>query len=82
MPHFIRKDDNVADNSRDIELNPQLKRKYNKESSRVDVVDLNKYLVEGKPLDQCKENVSGKDIRKAMKEVNKTYKYKNEMNGR
>lgn len=73
IPHFIQKDNVVADASRDISLNPTLKEKYSKPNSKVDVVDLNRYLVDGKPLEQCKENVSGKDVRASMTNLNKNY---------
>lgn len=73
MKHFIRHDEVVADGSRNISLNPKLKEKYNKEGSKVAIVDLNQYLVEEKPLDTAKQKVSGKDARKAMKDVKKTY---------
>ncbi len=82
IPHFIKKDSLVADTSRDISLNPQLKQKYDKESSRVDIVDLNQYLVENKSIEQSSQNVRGKDARQAMTDLNKTYIQKNMKDGR
>lgn len=69
--HFVKKDEVVADGSRDISLNPQLKDKYKGGKSKVAVVDLNQYLVDGKPLDEAKQKVSGQDARMAMAEVKK-----------
>lgn len=73
IKHFIKHDEVVADGSRDIALNPNLKEKYKKEGSKATIVDLNAYLVDGKPLEQAKEKVSGKDARKAMTEIRKNH---------
>lgn len=82
IPHFIKKESKVADNSRDISLNPQLKKKYDKESSRVVIVDLNQYLVENKSIEQSTQKVSGKDVRQAMTELRESYIPKNMKDGR
>lgn len=71
MKHFVDKDNNIADCSRDISLNPEMKRKYDKPGSKVKIVDLNLYLVEGKDLEQSITNAAGKDARKAMAKVKK-----------
>ena len=73
IKHFITKDAVVADGSRDIALNPQLKAKYKKEGSKVPVVDLNAYLVDNKTLSESTEKVSGKDTKKVMNEIRKNY---------
>lgn len=69
--HFVKHDEAVADGSRNIALNPILKDKYKKPGSKVDVIDLNQYLVEGKPLEQSTSQVSGKDARTEMATVKK-----------
>lgn len=69
--HFVKKDEVVADGSRDISLNPKLKDKYKSGKSKVAVVDLNQYLVDGKPLEEAKQRVNGQDARMAMAEVKK-----------
>lgn len=71
VSHFIKHDEVAADGSRNIALNPKLKDKYKKEGSKVAIVDLNQYLVEGKPLEECKEKVAGKDARQAMMTLQK-----------
>ena len=73
IPHFINKTDKVADNSRDIALNPDMKKYYDKPNSDVNIVDLNKYLVEGKPLEQSTIQGKGKDARQNMEELSKNY---------
>lgn len=67
--HAVKQDYVASDASRDISLNPQLKEKYKKGDSKVAVVDLNAYLVEGKTLEQSSQQVSGKDARQAMQQV-------------
>lgn len=69
--HFIKKDEVVADGTRDISLNPKLKDKYKSGKSKVAVIDLNQYLVDGKPLEEAKQRVSGQDARRVMAEVKK-----------
>ena len=73
MEHFTVRDAVVADGSRDIKLNPQLKDKYKDGTSKVDIIDLNAYLVDGKPLEESKEKVSGKDAREAMARLSRFY---------
>lgn len=73
MEHFTVRDAVVADGSRDIKLNPQLKDKYKDGTSKVDIIDLNSYLVDGKPLEESKEKVSGKDAREAMTRLSRFY---------
>jgi hypothetical protein len=60
--HFLKKDEVAADGSRDISLNPEYDKKYKKPESKVVVTDLNAYLIDGKPLDQCQQTVRGKDL--------------------
>lgn len=71
IEHFVKKDEVVADGSRDISLNPKLKDKYKSGKSKVAVVDLNQYLVDGKTLEEAKQRVNGQDARMAMAEVKK-----------
>lgn len=69
IKHFVAKDEVVADGSRNISLNPVLKNKYKKENSKVVITDLNQYLIEGKPLDQCQNKVRASDARQHMEVV-------------
>ena len=69
--HHLAKDEVVSDGSRNFELNPRLKGKYDKEGSKVAMVDLNEYLAEGKTLEESTQRVSGKDIRQAAAEMKK-----------
>lgn len=71
IEHFIKKDEVVADGSRNISLNPQFKGKMNKPNSKTAITDLNMYLVEGKPLETAKQQVRGQDARQVMSEVQK-----------
>lgn len=73
MKHYAVKDEVVADGSRNIALNPKLKEKYGKEGSKAAIVDLNAYLVDGKPLEEAKQKVSGKDARQVMSQLKKQY---------
>lgn len=82
IPHFINKHDNVADNSRDIALNPDMKKYYNKPNSDVDIIDLNQYLVDGKPLEQSSIQGKGKDAHKNMEELAKNYARQNNSESR
>lgn len=74
IAHFVDENNKVADNSRDIELNPDLKKRYKKPNSDVQVVDLNQYLVEGKTLEQSTQKVKGRDLRLKMHELADAYK--------
>ncbi len=78
IPHFIKKDNVVADASRDISLNPVLKDKYQKPNSKVDIVDLNQYLVEDKPLEQATIEGKGKDVRQNMENLAQSYARQNQ----
>ncbi len=60
--HFLKKDKVAADGSRDISLNPEYDKKYKKPESNVVVTDLNAYLIDGKPLEQCQQTVKGNDL--------------------
>ena len=74
MEHYLAHDEVVADGSRNIELNPKLKESFKKENSKITIIDLNQYLVEGKSLQDSSFKRSGRDARKAMHEVNKNNK--------
>ena len=80
--HFAKKDNVVADASRDISLNPKMKEKYTKPESNVEIVDLNKYIAEGKPLEQSIIKSKGKDVRDKMKTLNKNYSRSNKQETR
>lgn len=82
IPHFIKKDSKVADNSRDITLNPDMKKYYDKPNSDVNIVDLNQYLVEGKPLEQSTIQGKGRDARTNMEKLSQNYARKNKLEGR
>ena len=82
IPHFISKTDKVADNSRDIALNPDMKKYYDKPNSNVGIVDLNQYLVEGKPLEQSTIQGKGKDAHQNMEELSQNYARTSKLEGR
>lgn len=82
ISHFAKKDNVVADASRDISLNPKMKEKYTKPESNVEIVDLNKYIAEGKPLEQSIIKSKGKDVRDKMKTLNKNYSRSNKQETR
>lgn len=69
IKHFITKDNVAADGSRDISLNPELKRN----AKQMVHTDLNQYLVEGKPLDNAtvQYKTSAKDARVEMATLKK-----------
>ena len=82
LPHFVNKQSIVADNSRDISLNPEMKRYYDEPNSDVNIVDLNQYLVEDKPLEQSIIKSKGKDAREKMTNLAKSYVPQNNNEGR
>ncbi len=82
IPHFIKKDSKVADNSRDITLNPDMKKYYDKPNSDVNIVDLNQYLVEGKPLEQSTIQGKGRDARTNMENLSQNYVRQEKIKGR
>ena len=69
IKHFITKDNVAADGSRDISLNPELKRN----AKQMVHTDLNQYLVEGKPLNNAtvQYKTSAKDARVEMATLKK-----------
>lgn len=69
MTHFIKKDNVVADGSRDIALNPQMK----KNGKQMVLTDLNQYLVDGKPLssETVQYKAAAKDAQINMAELKK-----------
>ena len=79
--HFIAQDEVVADGSRRASLNPVYKKDYSKEGSKAVLTDLNAYLVDGKPLEQCQERTAGRDLREKQKGLEVYYARKkgNEM---
>ena len=66
--HYAANDEVVSDGSRDISLNPVLKDKYKKEGSKILLTDLNQYLIEGKPLEQCQKRVNAQEAREQMQD--------------
>ena len=69
ITHFIKKDNVAADGSRDISLNPQLK----KNGKQMVLTDLNQYLVDGKPLssETVQYKAAAKDAQINMAELKK-----------
>lgn len=76
MEHYLAHDEVVADGSRNIELNPKLKREFKSENSKMTFYDLNKYLVEGKSLEESSFKGSGRDAPVHMREILKNTRRK------
>lgn len=74
MDHYIAQDEVVADGSRRASLNPVYKEKYKEEKSKAVITDLNAYLVEGKPLDECQERTASRDLRAKQEMLEASYK--------
>ena len=84
MKEYVVKDSPLkSDASRDISLNPVLKRKYKNQNSERTVIDMNRYLIEGKSVQESelretnnvkKQTTRGKDLATNMAILNKYYR--------